>query len=389
MVPLTMPMPQVAPPPSPDREKSIFVHFDEEQVAFCTPTEITQMMKEEKALVKSGMPQAAAERRSELRQYYEGIPQPDKPGPDRVSPQYTSSAILTEDLLVGYFDEVRRPNGEMGDVLHIVLVKPREEGSVGWVLPGMRDRAYGPEHEDISIEDANGTLVQKEIGVGRADIAYHIVLSVFDDRKREDRFRSSTIVGMVLLHGRPTLEPGKRIGVPLNVLKLLAERRIKLPMQPGDQGAYGLSRNHDSMLKQLFKTAKFHHTLEKLKLAQADWRELLRVNPAVPRPGLKSIDPKQECPVCLDLMVGARVICAGGHSICGVCLPIIQTTREDCPTCHEELFERPIPNRNLEDLIQILNPEEYQQRFQEMHGEPPKTWEQDPHFCGDAITYRA
>src|SRR5262249_11745900 len=151
--------------------------------------------EEEKALISRGTTTKDAERHSELRQYYDSIEQPDKPGPDRVTPQYTSSVVLTEDLLVGYFDQVQ---GQ--DVLHIVLVKPREEGAVGWVLPGMRDRAYGPEHSDISVFDAFDTLVKKEIDVDRGGIAYHFVLAYFDDRLREDRFKSSGVVGFVLLN---------------------------------------------------------------------------------------------------------------------------------------------------------------------------------------------
>jgi hypothetical protein len=80
---------------------------------------------------------------------------------------------------VGYFDEIDRQ-----DVLHIVLLWSKnndEYTEEGWVLPGKRDRAYEKKKGDISVEDANYSLIEKEINVDRKNIICHSVMGYFDD----------------------------------------------------------------------------------------------------------------------------------------------------------------------------------------------------------------
>jgi hypothetical protein len=320
-----------------------------------------------------------------LRDYFKSIPQLEKTGPDGVTALYNSGVILTEDLLVGYFDEVvDEPNGEKKDVLHVILLWSEESSS--WVMPGKRDQAYDETKPDISIREANLSLVEKEIKVDRTQVVHHAILGYFDDRLRETRGKTSGFVSFVLLNKRPELKPGKMVGVPLNALKLLAERRIELAHTPESGEVAKMGRNHDSLILATFKTAKFCHTMEKVKLNQASFRERLRSDQKAKRPLFSDVDPEQECPVCQDLLVGVHIVCKKGHSLCGICLEMIKTANQPCPICRDPL--QPIPNLAVDRIIQYINPEAYRKRYQELHtGEAPLSWEDDPAFTSHFVTY--
>lgn len=160
----------------------VYHKYNTEPINFFSSVEINEMLFGEK--------QTESHDDSKLwRGIYATIGQPSKPGTDGKNPANSNGPILTENLLVGYFDTI---NGQ--DVLHIVLLwaKPEEgSNSIGWVLPGKRDRAYDKDKGDISVEDANYSLVEKEINCDRSNIAYHFIVGYFDDRKREQRMKSS------------------------------------------------------------------------------------------------------------------------------------------------------------------------------------------------------
>lgn len=377
------------PPLGPRLDQAFFHQYEKEETSLFVPFESANVLKYELLSRQGNLNEQQREAISSIRDYYQSIPQLNKLGPDGIHHLYSSGVILTLDLLVGYFDEVTVPSGEKRDVLHIVLLwsqgKPQEGDPAGWVLPGKRDQAYAVQSPDISIKEANFSLVEKEIGLDRTQVAHHSVLAYFDDRIREQRFKGSGFLSFVLLKTKPQLEPGRRIGVPLNALKFLAERRIAIPPLPGMQESWRMSRNHDSLILAAFQTAAFYHTMEKIKLNQARFREIMRQNPHAERPPISTLEPGQECRVCMELLVNVHIICTNGHSLCGICLPLINA----CPTCREPKLAQPLRNRDFEDVIKQLNPAEYQSRYREANqGQIPPTWAEDPTFCGDAIIYK-
>ena len=61
-------------------------------------------------------------------------------------------------------------------------------------MPGKRDRAYELDKPDLSVQDANYSLMEKEIGLKRTDIAADVVLGCFDDRKRGPRMITTSMI---------------------------------------------------------------------------------------------------------------------------------------------------------------------------------------------------
>lgn len=362
-----------------------------EPVDFFVPTDIKKMLDSEKQL------DVISDDSEIWRSIYNQIPQPDKLGADGLTCANSNGIILTEDLLVGYFDEV---DGK--DVLYIVLLWAKKDGcskEQGWVLPGKRDRAYDKTKGDISIEDANYSLVEKEIGMERSSVAYHVVLAYFDDRKREQRMKSSGFFSFVLLNKKPQLIASKRIGIPLNGLVQLAKREIVIPYDSENQldannqfdsnNHFGLVRNHDSLLLNIFETAKFFHVMEKIKRHRIKYKQQLITNPGMPIPNIPDLDNGYECPICMDLMVGTKTICENGHCICGICLKNILAVRGTvyCPLCRSSLLPKPIANIVLEGIVQSQYPSQYAEKFQILSGQQPRTWKDDEIFNGGYIQY--
>lgn len=369
-LPYTLPLPQNGE----EFKPNVYHDYVSEEMQFFVPKEIANVKNNEDLAM--------------WREYYADIPQPNKPGPDGVHPTYSCSLVLTEDVLVGYFDEVFDPIAkEKKDVLHIIMLWSSEEGKdSGWILPGKRDRAYDKNKGDISVEDANYSLIEKEIGVDRSQIAYHFILGYFDDRKREQRMKTSGFISFVLLNEKPPLKQEKMVGLPLNGLVQLAKREIHIPPPLNREAGCGyMGRNHDSLILSVIETTKFYHTMEKVKIAQASWREKTKVNPQSARPGISELNPALECPVCMDLLVGAKVICSSGHTICELCLRILQQApNSTCPECRE-MIVRAIPNLALENVAQSLSPQKYAERYKDLHKQEPRSWKQDPAFNGMEI----
>jgi hypothetical protein len=380
-----------APPPQPsfpaEAEEQVYHQYTEETVSHFTPQEVDKLHETEEKMQrgKQVAPKDADDAET-LRAFFSSRPQLDKKGPDGVTQLYSSGAILTNDVLVGYWSEELDGQGEQKDVLNFFLLWSDGQGANrGWTMPGMRDRAYERQHPTISIQDANAQLIEKECGLRRADIAHQAILSSFDDRLREDRFIPYSIVSFVLLNKKPPIEPGRSIGLPFNVLEGLVKRERKLPHAPNDPESAYMARNHDSILRKVFTTAKFFHTMEKVRIAQANFKERLRADPNAERPAMPTVEPNQECTVCMNLLVGARIICSNGHSVCQVCLPLLR----NCPECRAPTLERPINNIQLDALIQSLQPVEYQRRYQEINaGQVPQSWRNQPAFHGQLLTYR-
>jgi len=369
-------------------EQQVFHQYQEETVSHFVPDDVQKLHEtEEKMLLQKNVSLQEVDKAETLRQLLKFKPQPNKMGPDGVTRIYSSGAILTNDILVGYWSEEHDERGEIKDVLNFFLLWSDGQGSDrGWTLPGMRDRAYESNNPTISIQDANLQLVEKECGLTRADVGYQAILSSFDDRVREDRFIPYSIVSFVLLNRKPPVTPGRSVGVPFDILEGLVKRERLILRSPDQQeGAY-MARNHDSMLRKVFTTAKFYHTMEKVRIAQGQWKERLRANPHAERPPVSAVEPNQECGICMDLLVSAHVICSNGHSVCQLCLERLR----NCPTCHNvPVLAQPIPNRQLDALIQSLHPIEYQRRYQEIHqGEVPQSWKNQPAFKGSYLTYR-
>lgn len=395
----SIPAPQKIRQFDPDRDCINYHQYDQEEVAFFSPRDINHLLDKEiqhrKKIISSEEMQEVAF----WREYYQNqIPKPSKFGPNgkvlmaadgvtALLKEDIEGVILTEDVMVGYFDQ---------DVLHVVLLWANKSGEEpGWVLPGKKDRAYDKIKGDISVRDADYSLIKKEIDVDPEGIAYHFILGYFDDRKREQRMKTSGWISFVLLNEKPTLEPGKRIGVPLNLLVQLAQREIVLPPTSSSpiSDAKGMARNHDSLILSIIDTAKFYNTMEKIKHAQIQWKQLLLTNPKANRPVLSELDPGTECQVCSSLLVGVKVICFNGHILCGICLPRIQQANNCCPECRENIPKNPVSLPQIESMIKSQNPKLYAERFQEMQalnigGQPPITWRNDDTtFKGDHITY--
>lgn len=356
-------------------KNDVYHKYITEPINFFSSVEINEMLLGEK--------QTGSHDDSKLwRGIYTTIGQPNKPGADGKNPPNSNGPILTEDLLVGYFDKI---SGQ--DVLHIVLLwdKPEEgSNSIGWVLPGKRDRAYDKDKGDISIEDANYSLVEKEIKCDRTNIAYHFIVGYFDDRKREQHMKSSGFVSFVLLNEKPELVPGHKIGIPMNGLIQLVRHEITIPRYPEMGESFSLIRNHDSLLLNILETTKFYHIMNKIKIAQAKWRELLKSGPTSKRPQLSEFDIGYDCPICMELLVDSRMICSNGHTICGSCSKQVYLF---CPECRSPVLQQWIPNRSLDQIIQNRYPYEYGKRYHELLGHNPLTWKNDAAFNGTHIQY--
>lgn len=345
----------------------VYHQYVSESVDFFASKEISEMMVIEKKPIDKKT-ESDKETTGLWREIYSTIPQLNKLGADEKSPINSNGVILTEDLMVGFYDE---------GVLHIVLVWAKSDPDtkeLGWVLPGKRDRAYDKTKGDISVEDANCSLVEKEIDMDRSHVVYHVVLGYFDDRKREQRMKSSGFVSFVLLDKKPNLVSSKRISVPLNALEQLARREIKIPQDLSSTDSYGLIRNHDSLLLSIFETTKFYHLMDKLNMHEAKYRELLLKNQNSTMPKFSDFDSYYECEICTDLMVGSKIICGNGHSICSVCCELIVKDNAKCPICRQNTLAQPIPNIILEKMIQNQYPAKYAEKYETLTKKRPNTW---------------
>lgn len=361
-----------------DFKSDVYHQYTTESIDFFCPNEISEMIVNEKQSqnIDSHM----------WRDYYQTIGHPIKPGADGKNPSNSVGIILTEDIIVGYFDKINNQ-----DILHIILLwaKP-EEGvsSLGWALPGKRDRAYDKKSGDISVEDANYSLIEKEIGCDRSNIAYHFIIGYFDDRKREQRMKSSGFVSFILLDKKPELISGQRIGIPVNGLIKLIKHEITIPRYSQDNVSFGLIRNHDSLLLNIMETTKFCHIMNKIKIAQAKWRELVEIDTRATRPDLPEFDTGYDCSICMELIVDSKIICDNGHSICGACSKTLYSTKNCfCPICRSILLPEAIPNRILEHIVQNQYPKIYAERYSQLVGSEPISWKNDSIFNGSHIQY--
>lgn len=359
-------------------KSDVYHQYVTESIDFFCPKEICEMIGYEK--------QAQNQDLYMWRDYYRTIGHGNKSGADGINPSNSIGVILTEDIIVGYFDRINNQ-----DILHIILLwsKPdKEDNSLGWVLPGKRDRAYDNKNGDISVEDANYSLIEKEIGCDRSNIAYHFIIGYFDDRKREQRMKSSGFVSFILLNNRPELAPTQRIAVPMNGLIKLVKREITI-QHPGYSGqTFGLIRNHDSLLLNVIETTKFCHIMNKIKIAQLKWRELLEIDPRAKRPDLPEFDTGYDCSICMELIVDCRIICQNGHSVCGMCSKALYSMiNSNCPSCRGNLFPEGISNRSLEHIVQNQYPKLYAERYAQLFGSAPLTWKNDDMFNGTHIQF--
>src|SRR5579872_1986747 len=92
----------------------VYHQYETEQMDLFVPKDIVEMMKNEKKNANSNNMEVDVEI---WRSVYNDIPQLNKPGADGVNPSNSIGVILTEDIVVGYFDEVNNQ-----DTLHIILV---------------------------------------------------------------------------------------------------------------------------------------------------------------------------------------------------------------------------------------------------------------------------
>ena len=346
---------------------NVFHQYNNEKIDFFVPTDIDNLLKPESLTDEN------AEDLKMWRSVHSMIPQLNKPGADNINPPNSIGPILTEDIIVAYFDEK--------DVLHIILVWPKGESTdLGWCLPGKRDRAYDKTTGDLSVKDANFSLVEKEIGVSRSNILYHTILGYFDDRERESRMIASGFVSFALLRDMPQLIPGKRISVPINAFIQLAKREIKIPDYVGSSNMCGIAKNHDSLILSLINTTAFNCVMEKVKINQLKYRNTNK------RPSFSDIEVNYECGICTCILVDAKIICNSGHTLCGPCTKIIKQQNR-CPYCREILLGNPINNRLVDDIIKEHYPVLYEERYLELFGKKPTSWMDDAMFNGTTIRY--
>ena len=349
-------------------------------VEFFTPVAVEKLVNSE---IQNLQDQQSAEDRETWRSFYATIPQSTKPGADEKNPQNCLGVILTEDLLVGYFDTV---NGE--DVLHYILTRSKvteESKEVGWALPGKRDRAYAIKDPDISILDANCQLVEKEIKVPRTEIAYNFVLAFFDDRLREQRMKTSGFVSLVILKQKPVQFAKNLIGIPFSLLKALVKRQIKIPHDTSAQGElFGLVRNHDSLLLNIFDTNRFHTIMTNLQITRAKWRTSR--NPLIPPP-FPTFDPGNTCVICADLMIDSKIVCINDHTLCGMCAKTPTMFANGCPVCRGNVRNPHIKNLQLDQVIFNNYPAEYTKRHNEMSTAPLPIFENQSMFRGQIVQF--
>lgn len=392
MAPLVQETLHQMPAPPSEARRPIFREYQEETMSFFVPTEVAKTLLTEVKRQKGKLVSAQEiDDATIAREKQRFVDQPNKLGPDGVHKLYNSGPYVTVDALVCYCSQEPDGKGGTKDVLNFYLLWADGKGiDRGWTMPGMRDRAYEQKDWTISIQDSNAYLVEKECGVKREDIAYQAVLGAFDDRTRDDRGIFFSIVSLVMLNKIPPITAGKAIAMPFNQLEELVNgtKAIERVLPESFEKGY-MARNHDSLLRQVFKCAKLYHMMEKIRIAQGNFRELQRQDPRAERPSLPEVEPDRACPVCMELMVGARIICEEGHSICQVCLPEIQR-QGNCHTCRDKpILAKPIRNRDLDALIQSLQPDDYRQRFEAINmGEAPKSWKDQDLFKGNLITYK-
>jgi hypothetical protein len=340
-----------------------FHQYTEQAITFFTDTETRRLIDAEKSLL--AQENGAAERSvgdaklheeiQNWRAIYAQIPMPIKPGADGKNPENCVGVITAEDLLALYFDE---------GVLHAVLVWGKElenSSERGWALLGKRDRAYGAGPKpDISLEDANYQLVEKELSMDRSQIDYLLPVCYFNDRMREPRMRTSSFFSVALLSCKPAcLEDGKIIGVPFNLLMEVARRQVRIPRHASDpldrDSCFALIRNHDSLLLAAAGTGPFHQILRAFLVNENRPR-----NPAsgrrLPLPDFVDDDL---CGMCADLMVDPEVVCANGHTYCGKCADSLASANSTCPQCRQRLLAPRIPNVVLAQIIHSHYPEKY------------------------------
>jgi len=204
-------------------------------------------------------------------------------------------------------------------------------------------------------------------------------LGYFDDRKREQRMKSSGFVSFVLLNKKPQLVSHKRIGIPLNGLMQLARREIVIPCDYSASSAkYGLIRNHDSLLLSIFNTTKFYHVMNKIKMN----RTKNDIH------SFSEFDVGYECQICMEILVETKIICENGHSVCGKCCSVLKNIYlANCHICRKDILSSPISNIVLEEIIQNRYPKQYAERYHLLTNQEPITWKNDPVFNGSYVQY--
>jgi hypothetical protein len=365
------------------KKENIYNKYQRSSVEFFVSKKVKKILSVEKSIKrKDSVKNKDLEKADVLREYYSMIPQSSKPGADEKSPANSLGPVLTEDLMVLYFDFV---NSQV--VVKCVLVWAKQDDEYkdyGWVLPGRRDRAYATKEADISVEDANLHLLEKVLNVPPTQVYHHDVIGFFDDRVREQRMRSSGFVSVVVLQEPPVFDESRMIAVPLSVLKQLVDHKVRIvnPFHFTPE-AFGLVRNHDSFLKAVFETPKFLTLLEKLKTVQSKYND-----PKAKLPPFPEFEPGHECVVCAALMVESKIVCSAGHSLCFTCADSIQKSSKKCPTCRAPFLNPLIKNRTLDLIVKIQNPLEYDAILQQLGKKEDKEWDEDSLFNGSKVSFK-
>jgi len=366
--------------------------YNNQMVNLHTSTEIDDMLEEEKKIGFTHIVDVKEDSNVSFWRNHcdKNIPQPSKinekgelkrmNAEDGSTLIHNSGPVLTEDVIVGFFEKNTHPTtGEANDVLHIVLLYVDQ----GLVLPGKRDRGYAPKNSDVSIKDANYSLVEKEIGLPRSNMVVNMVVGIFDDRKREERMKTTSVMSFVLLNKKPELIPGKRIAVPMNALRALVNNQISVHVQDEENTQAKLIRNHDSLLAAVFDSSSFYDIMDKVKHMHIKYKTLLRNNPEANYPSMPDFDNMFECPICMDLVVEAVCCCGNGHIACHSC--VTQLNRELCPSCRGRIQITRIPL--FDQIVKKQYTKLYNERYELIKRSKPLSWFDDPAFNGKYIYY--
>ena len=88
----------------------------------------------------------------------------------------------------------------------------------------------------------------------------------------------------------------------------------------------------------------------------------------------------------MDILVGAKIICTNGHTVCGFCTADIKKMHNAvCPSCRVRVFGDPIANLVLEGIVSDQYPQPYAERYGQLFGVAPKTWRDEAMFNGTHI----